>query len=904
MNKWIYNFNDKDIDGGEQINLLGGKGANLAQMSLLGLPVPPGFTISTQVCNYYLEYQLLPKDFSAQMAQAMHNLEQDLSLKFGDIKNPLLISVRSGARSSMPGMLDTILNIGLNDQTVIGLAKKTKDQRFAYDSYRRLIQMYSSVVLNIEHEHFEELLETKKRDFDVLIDNELPVKALQELISEYKQLVLKITTKEFPQDVNTQVNEAIKAVFSSWLNARAVAYRNINDIPSTWGTAVNIQAMVFGNMGETSATGVAFTRNPSTGENIFYGEYLINAQGEDVVAGIRTPQAINKIGKESIDATALSLEEVMPLIYEELIQICQKLEACYLDMQDIEFTIENQKLWILQTRTGKRSANAAIKIAVDLVSEKLITKEQAILRIKPQFIEQLLHPTIDDTIKYELITKGLPASPGAVSGMVVFNSEDAIASHKMALEHGVILVRTETSPEDISGMHAALGVLTARGGMTSHAAVVARGMGKPCVCGANLLMIDEQKQLFKVADTVVKKGDIITIDGATGNVILGAVSTVKAILSKEYNTLMNWADSIKNMQIRANAENLTDVKVALEFGAKGIGLCRTEHMFFDESRINIIREMILAEDAVVRKKVLNKLLPMQRQDFVEIFTAMKSLPVNIRLLDPPLHEFLPHTHEEMSLLAKSASLSLEQVKQRTLRLKEVNPMMGHRGCRLAVSYPEIYEMQVRAIFEAYALVYKVGIIPQVEIMIPLVIADVEFNIMKNLIDKVALKVMQEAKIKLSYAVGSMIELPRAALNADKIAHSAAFMSFGSNDLTQATLGISRDDAGGFLPDYQAQGILPQDPFVHLDQQGVGELISMAAKKARKIKPEIKLGVCGEHGGDPQSIEFFNAIGLDYVSCSPYRIPIARIAAAQAVIKKSAIRKKVNKPTTENAILEV
>jgi pyruvate, orthophosphate dikinase len=904
MNKWIYNFNDKDIDGSEQINLLGGKGANLAQMSLLGLPVPPGFTISTQVCNYYLEYQLLPKDFSAQMAQAMHNLEQDLSLKFGDIKNPLLISVRSGARSSMPGMLDTILNVGLNDQTVMGLAKKTKDERFAYDSYRRLIQMYSSVVLNIEHENFEELLENKKRDFDVLIDNELPVKALQELISEYKQLVLKITTKEFPQDVNMQVNEAIKAVFSSWLNTRAVAYRNINDIPSSWGTAVNIQAMVFGNMGENSATGVAFTRNPSTGENIFYGEYLINAQGEDVVAGIRTPQAINKIGKESIDATALSLEEVMPLIYQELLQICQKLEACYLDMQDIEFTIENQKLWILQTRTGKRSANAAIKIAVDLVSEKLITKEQAILRIKPQFIEQLLHPTIDDTIKYELITKGLPASPGAVSGMVVFNSEDAIASHKMALEHGVILVRTETSPEDISGMHAALGVLTARGGMTSHAAVVARGMGKPCVCGANLLMIDEKKQLFKIADTIVKKGDIITIDGATGNVILGAVSTVKAILSKEYTTLMNWADSIKNMQIRANAENLGDVKVALEFGAKGIGLCRTEHMFFDESRINIIREMILAEDSVVRKKVLNKLLPMQRQDFVEIFTAMKSLPVNIRLLDPPLHEFLPHTHEEMSLLAKSASLSLEQVKQRTLRLKEVNPMMGHRGCRLAVSYPEIYEMQVRAIFEAYALVYKVGIIPQVEIMIPLVIADVEFNIMKNLIDKVALKVMQEAKIKLSYAVGSMIELPRAALNADKIAHTAAFMSFGSNDLTQATLGISRDDAGGFLSDYQAQGILPHDPFVHLDQQGVGELISMAAKKARKIKPEIKLGVCGEHGGDPQSIEFFNAIGLDYVSCSPYRIPIARIAAAQAVIKKSAIRKKINKPTAENAILEV
>jgi pyruvate,orthophosphate dikinase len=560
----------------------------------------------------------------------------------------------------------------------------------------------------------------------------------------------------------------------------------------------------------------------------------------------------------------------------------------------------------LQTRTGKRSANAAIKIAVDMVNKKLITKEEAILRIKPEFIEQLLHPTIDPNIKYNLITKGLPASPGAVSGMVVFNSEDAITSHKMPLEHGVILVRTETSPEDISGMHAALGILTARGGMTSHAAVVARGMGKPCVCGANLLMIDEKKQSFKIADLVVKKGDIITINGTTGDVILGAVSTVKAILSPEYTTLMNWADGIKNMQIRANAENLTDVKVALEFGAKGIGLCRTEHMFFDEGRINIIREMILAEDEVVRKKVLNKLLPMQKQDFVEIFTAMKSFPVNIRLLDPPLHEFLPHTQEEMSVLAKSSGLSITQVKQRTLKLKEANPMMGHRGCRLAVSYPEIYEMQVRAIFEAYTVVYKLGIIPQVEIMIPLVISDVEFNIMKNLVDKVALKVMQEEKIKLSYAVGSMIELPRAALHADKIANTAAFMSFGSNDLTQATLGISRDDAGGFLPDYQAQGILPYDPFVHLDQEGVGELIAIAVKKARKVKPEIKLGVCGEHGGDPKSIEFFNAIGLDYVSCSPYRIPIARIAAAQAAIRKSAsqVRKKINKPTAENAVLEV
>ncbi len=878
MNKWIYSFGDKKAQGNENMkSLLGGKGANLAQMCLIGIDVPPGFTISTEVCKYFYDHnQQLPLELLTQVDQELGSLSGLLNLKFGDLKDPLLLSVRSGSRSSMPGMMDTILNIGLNDQTVVALSQKTNNELFAYDSYRRLIQMYSSVVLDIDHYHFEELLEMKKRDLGVCLDTELTSDALKELIIDYKHLIKSQKSQEFPQDVNIQLQQSIIAVFKSWMNTRAITYRKINNIPGDWGTAVNVQSMVFGNMGNTSATGVAFTRDPSTGEDNFYGEYLINAQGEDVVAGIRNPQSITKLGREKLDSTAPSMEESMPDIYGQLVSVYKKLETHYKDMQDIEFTVENSKLWILQTRSGKRSINAAIKIAVDMVHEGLITKEEAILRIDPVLIDQLLHPTLDLSAKTKMITKGLPASPGGASGIVIFNSDDVVKSN----DKGVILVRTETSPEDIHGMHAALGILTARGGMTSHAAVVARGMGKPCVCGASEIIIDYQRKFLKAGDVTIKEGDVITIDGSSGEVMIGEVPTIKPVFSSEFKELMSWADEIRKLEIRANAETPLDARVAREFGAEGIGLCRTEHMFFDESKINIVREMILARDIVARKQALAKLMPMQKDDFISIFKVMTGLAVNIRLLDPPLHEFLPFSEEHIKIIADKSDLTIEEIKQKSEKLKESNPMLGHRGCRLGISYPEIYQMQARAIFEAMIEASHDAI---VEIMVPLVIGAKELEIIKELIDDVAKEVAKEFKKELKYLVGTMIELPRAALRAEDIAKSAEFFSFGTNDLTQTTLGISRDDAGSFLNDYKAHGIFTDDPFVKLDQEGVGEMISIAIERGRKTKANLKIGICGEHGGDPDSIMFFHKLGLNYVSCSAYRVPIARLAAAHATI---------------------
>jgi pyruvate,orthophosphate dikinase len=878
MTKWIYSFGDKKAQGNKDMkSLLGGKGANLAEMCLIGIDVPPGFTISTEVCSYFYDNnQKLPNELLSQINIELARLSELLNLKFGDLKDPLLLSVRSGSRSSMPGMMDTILNIGLNDQTVITLAKKTNNEIFAYDTYRRLIQMYSSVVLDIDHYHFEELLEMKKRELGISLDHELTSEALKELITDYKHLIIKQKSQEFPQDVNIQLQQAIISVFKSWMNQRAITYRKINNIPEDWGTAVNIQSMVFGNMGNRSATGVAFTRDPSTGENNFYGEYLVNAQGEDVVAGIRDPQSISKIGREKLGSTLLSMEESMTDIYGQLVIIYKKLESHYKDMQDIEFTVENDKLWILQTRSGKRSVNAAIKIAVDMVHEGLITKEEAILRIEPASIDQLLHPTLDLSAKTKIITKGLPASPGGASGIVIFNSDDVVK----ITNKQVILVRTETSPEDIHGMHAALGILTARGGMTSHAAVVARGMGKPCVCGASEIIIDYQRKFLKAGEIIIKEGDIITIDGSTGEVMIGEVPTIQPIFSKEFKELMSWADSIRKLEIRANAETPLDARVALEFGAKGIGLCRTEHMFFDENKINIVREMILANDVIARKNALSKLMPMQKNDFIEIFKVMTGLPVNIRLLDPPLHEFLPISESHIKLIADKSDLTIEEVRQKSEKLKEANPMLGHRGCRLGISYPEIYQMQARAIFEAMIVVNHDAI---VEIMVPLILGPKELEIIKNLIDEVAKEVTSKFKTELRYLVGTMIELPRAALCAGEIAKTAEFFSFGTNDLTQTTLGISRDDSGSFLNDYKDHGIFSYDPFVRLDQEGVGEVISIAIERGRRTNKNIKLGICGEHGGDPESVIFFHKLGLHYVSCSAYRVPIARLAAAHAAI---------------------
>ena len=885
MPKWVYQFNSSNCEGTlSQKPLLGGKGANLAEMGKLGLPVPPGFTITTEVCTeFYKNNQRYPDDLKIQIEDAIRNIEKILGKNFGDVNNPLLVSVRSGARVSMPGMMDTVLNLGLNDKTVLGLIKKTNNETFAYDSYRRFIQMYSNVVLEVDHYNFEDLLDNYKLTKGVLSDTDLKAEDWKIIISNYKDIIKKNTKKDFPQDSHEQLWGAISAVFKSWQNQRAKTYRKLNNIPEEWGTAVNIQSMVFGNMGNDCATGVAFTRNPSTGENSFYGEYLINAQGEDVVAGIRTPRNITKKARLESSSEDLSLEETMPEAFNELTKIYKKLENHYRDMQDIEFTIENKKLWMLQTRSGKRTAKASIKIAVDMVSEKLITKDEALLRIDPKILDTLLHPTLDPKAKKNVIVKGLPASPGAATGKVTFNADDA--EQMKANNQNTILVRVETSPEDIHGMHAAVGILTCRGGMTSHAAVVARGMGRACVSGAGNIKIDYTNKIFKVENIEVKEGDIITIDGSTGEVMLGEVKTINPDISGDFSEIMKWADETRTLKIRANAETPLDSRTAREFGAEGIGLCRTEHMFFDEERILYVRQMILSKTKEDRLKALDKILPFQKKDFLEIFTIMKGFPVTVRLLDPPLHEFLPKTDKEIDIVAKSLKIHSSEIKNRINYLHEENPMLGHRGCRLAISFPEIYEMQCRAIFEALFELQKQkieSIIP--EIMIPLVATQKEIEILRALVDKVAQEVQKKNNFKVDYLVGTMIELPRAALNAKSIAKYADFFSFGTNDLTQTTLGISRDDSGKFLDDYVENKIFKVDPFISIDQEGVGELIKLACSGGLETKKNIKLGICGEHGGDPESIEFCHKIGLNYVSCSPYRVPIARLSAAQASIR--------------------
>jgi pyruvate, orthophosphate dikinase len=871
--KLVYSFAGGAAEGkADMKNLLGGKGANLAEMCALGLPVPPGFTITTEVCvGYYAAGKTLPAGLTQQVSDALAQVEKKVGAKFGDSANPLLVSVRSGARASMPGMMDTVLNLGLNDTTVQALARKTGNERFAYDSYRRFIQMYCDVVLEVDHYHFEEMIEGKKQERDVELDTQLTAEDLKDLVRQYKEKVVEELGRPFPEDVHEQLWGAIGAVFNSWMNPRACTYRRLHDIPESWGTAVTVQSMVFGNMGDDCATGVAFTRNPSTGEHAYYGEFLVNAQGEDVVAGIRTPQPLSE------------LPAVMPEVYKQLTAVFDKLETHYRDMQDIEFTIQNNKLWMLQTRNGKRTAAAAVKIAVDMVKEGRIDKKQAIKRIDPLSLDQLLHPTLDPKARKTVLTTGLPASPGAASGKVVFTAEDA---ESMAMHHKekVILVRIETSPEDIHGMHAAQGILTARGGMTSHAAVVARGMGKPCVSGAGELRIDYDKKTLKVGNHTINEGDIITINGGSGEVMLGEIPMVQPALSSDFETLMGWADETRKLKVRTNAETPMDARAARKFGAEGIGLCRTEHMFFDAQRIIAMREMIVARDSEGRRAALSKLLPMQRQDFIELFSIMDGLPVTIRLLDPPLHEFLPHTEEDIKQVAKAAGLNADAVRHRAHELKEMNPMLGHRGCRLGITYPEIYEMQATAIFEAASEVgKKLGSPVRPEIMIPLVMMPRELEILKNLIDKVAQDVMAKSGGKIDYMVGTMIELPRACLRAGEIAELAEFFSFGTNDLTQTTLGISRDDSASFIEIYKQRGIVEQDPFVSLDQSGVGELIMLAAERGKKARPGLKMGICGEHGGDPASIAFCQKAGLDYVSCSPYRVPVARLAAAQAAL---------------------
>lgn len=865
-------------------NLLGGKGANLAEMSSLGLPVPPGFTITTEVCTWYYEHEKsYPDALTAQVAEALEKVGEATNRKFGDPERPLLVSVRSGARVSMPGMMDTVLNLGLNDQTVEAIAQEAGDRRFAYDSYRRFIQMYSDVVLGLDHHEFEEILEEYKERNELTLDTEIDADAWLGIIEKFKALVEEELEKPFPQDPQEQLWGAIGAVFSSWMVPRAVTYRRLHDLPSSWGTAVNVQAMVFGNMGESSATGVAFTRNPSTGENALYGEFLVNAQGEDVVAGIRTPQDITEKARIGAGSSSPSLEALMPEAFAEFQTYCAKLEAHYRDMQDLEFTIEKGKLWMLQTRSGKRTAKAALKIAVDMVAEGLLGEEEAIGRVEPAALDQLLHPTIDPKAKRDVITTGLPASPGAASGAIVFSSDEA--EKAKAEGRKVILVRVETSPEDIHGMHAAEGILTSRGGMTSHAAVVARGMGKPCVAGAGMLRIDYRNGVINAAGRQLKEGDIITIDGATGQVLVGEVEMLQPTLSGDFGTLMGWADKVRRMRVRTNAETPQDAKVAREFGAEGIGLCRTEHMFFEGERIIAVREMILAETEAGRRTALAKLLPMQRQDFTDLFEIMHGLPVTIRLLDPPLHEFLPKSEEELADVAKAMGADPELLRDRALALEEFNPMLGHRGCRLLVSYPEIAEMQARAIFEAAVEAAKVTGAPVVpEIMVPLVGLKGELDLVRQSIEAMAKAVMSETGAELTYQIGTMVELPRAALKAAEIAQSAEFFSFGTNDLTQTTFGISRDDAASFLGTYQTRGLLEQDPFVSLDQEGVGELIKIGVERGRSTRPDIKLGICGEHGGDPASISFCEGVGLDYVSCSPFRVPIARLAAAQAALK--------------------
>ena len=888
MTKWVYSFGADGAEGrGDMRELLGGKGANLHEMAALGLPVPPGFTITTEVCAYfYANGKTFPDELERQVDAAVAGIGRRTGRAFGDSAKPLLVSVRSGARASMPGMMDTVLNLGLNGASVHALAEASGDERFSYDSYRRFIQMYSSVVLDIDAHEFEDLLERYKDARNYALDTDLSAADWRLLIADYKAKVVEATGEPFPEEPRDQLWGAIRAVLSSWMNQRAITYRRLNSIPADWGTAVNVQAMVFGNMGDSSATGVAFTRNPSTGDKKLYGEYLINAQGEDVVAGIRTPQEITEAARKKAGSDKPSMEKALPEAFAALKRIQGTLERHYRDMQDLEFTVEQGKLWMLQTRSGKRTAQAALRIAVDLAQEKLIDRKEAVSRINPAALDQLLHPTIDPKAERQIIATGLPASPGAACGQIVFSSDEAEALKSQGRK--VILVRVETSPEDIHGMHAAEGILTTRGGMTSHAAVVARGMGKPCVSGAGSLRVDYRSQTLTAGGTVLKKGDTLTIDGATGQVLAGVVPMLEPTLAGEFATIMKWADELRTLKVRANADTPADARAAIKFGAEGIGLCRTEHMFFDEDRIRAVREMILAQDEAARRAALAKLLPMQRGDFLALFKIMGGLPVTIRLLDPPLHEFLPHSEKEIAEVADAMGADPQRLADRARELAEFNPMLGFRGCRLAIAYPEIAEMQARAIFEAAAEAGRqTSRLVAPEIMVPLIAGKREFDLVKERIDATAEKVGAETGAKLKYQVGTMIELPRAALKADEIAETAEFFSFGTNDLTQTTFGISRDDAASFLGIYTAKGILPTDPFISLDRDGVGELIQIAAERGRNVRHKLKLGICGEHGGDPASVAFCHEVGLDYVSCSPFRVPIARLAAAQAALGKLA-----------------
>jgi len=901
MAKMVYSFGGNITEGkAEMKNLLGGKGANLAEMCQIGIPVPAGFTITTEVCvEYYKNNRNYPEGLKEEVYEALKKVEDIMGARLGDKENPLLVSVRSGSRASMPGMMDTILNLGLNDDTIKGIIKKSGNERFAWDSYRRFIQMYGDVVMGLkpeskeEHDPFEVIMDELKKKKKVKMDLDLGAEDLKELVKRYKDLIKKKLKKDFPSDPFEQLWGSIGAVMGSWMNERAILYRKMNDIDDNWGTAVNIQAMVFGNMGDDCATGVAFTRDPSNGERRFYGEYLVNAQGEDVVAGTRTPQQVtiegskrwakeNNVKEKDRNTKFESLEECMPEVYSSLDGVYKKLESHYHDMQDIEFTIQNRKLWMLQTRNGKRTAPAAVNIAVDMVNEGLIDKKQALLRIEPSSLDQLLHPTFDPKAKRNVIAKGLPASPGAATGRVVFNAEDADTWKNKGEK--VILVRIETSPEDLGGMNASQGILTARGGMTSHAAVVARGMGKCCVSGCGEIDINYAKKEFRVQGKIIKQGDYISLNGSTGEVMLGTVPTVKAALSGNFGTIMKWADEFRKLDVRTNADTPHDAKVARDFGAEGIGLCRTEHMFFEGDRINAMREMILADDLKGRKKALAKLLKMQRKDFYGILKAMEGFGVTIRLLDPPLHEFVPHEAKNQQEMAKDMGISVKEIKAKVEALHEFNPMLGHRGCRLGITYPEITEMQARAIFEAACKLKKEKVDVKPEVMVPLVGSVTELKMQKDIIVETAEKVMSETGVRVDYLVGTMIEVPRAALTADEIATEAQFFSFGTNDLTQMTFGFSRDDAGKFLSEYVDLKILPVDPFKTLDRNGVGKLVRMAVEKGRKIKPDLKLGICGEHGGDPNSIEFCHIVGLNYVSCSPFRVPIARLAAAHAALK--------------------
>ena len=881
MTKWVYSFGAGHNEGrAEMRDLLGGKGANLAEMASIGLPVPPGFTITTELCTaFYKNDRKYPDELAAEVRAALARVEAAVGLRFGDRANPLLVSVRSGARVSMPGMMDTVLNLGLNDETVNGLANSANDPRFAWDSYRRFVQMYGSVVLGVPHHRFEEIIEGVKLDQGLVEDTALSEQDWQHVVDGYKDMVQSETGAPFPQDPEQQLWGAIGAVFGSWMNPRAVTYRRLHDIPAEWGTAVNVQAMVFGNMGEDCATGVCFTRDPSTGENLFYGEFLVNAQGEDVVAGIRTPQPLSKVRAKDGE---VSMEEALPDAYAELMAVRDRLERHYRDMQDIEFTVQRQKLYMLQTRNGKRTTGASLRIAVEMANAGLIDRKEAVRRVNPSALDQLLHPMLDPDAPRNVLAKGLPASPGAASGAVVFSADEA--ESRAAKGEAVILVRIETSPEDIHGMHAATGILTTRGGMTSHAAVVARGMGRPCVAGAGGIAVDYGAQTLSAGGATVRGGETITLDGASGEVFAGSVAMIEPAMSGDFATLMEWADATRRMRVRANAETPLDAETARKFGAEGIGLCRTEHMFFDPARIGAVRQMIMASDERGRRRALEILLPFQRQDFYELFRIMAGLPVTIRLLDPPLHEFLPHQEAELAELAEALGADVDTMRRRAAELAEANPMLGHRGCRLGISYPEIYEMQARAIFEGALQVAKEGgEAPVPEIMIPLVGMRKELEITRAQIEKIAKQVFGEAGRTLEYSIGTMIELPRAALTADRIAEVADFFSFGTNDLTQTTFGLSRDDAGKFLPHYVEAGILPKDPFVSIDREGVGTLVRIAAEKGRVTRNDIKLGICGEHGGDPASIAFCEEVGLDYVSCSPYRVPVARLAAAQAAL---------------------